>query len=198
MKPRSMASRFLERRARAVRGRPGRRRGSARVDSKNRQLVVLRAFGRLQSPGRRFSCPRRCTPCPGSRDRRGVRHQLQEPADRGAALVQLARGVEEARPVANVVAGGCCRGAAFECGSRRRRRSGVLGDVGLDGGRSRSVRAGQGGLEPGREGGLVRDFHGVSARRGPPLSNEAMTARVLVLASSTLGWSKGSMPRDHA
>jgi len=60
-------------------------------------------------------------------------HQLQEPADRGAALVQLSGRVQEARPVADG------RGAAgpvaeqrFGRGSGRRRGLGLV-DVGLDG-----------------------------------------------------------------
>ena len=168
-------------------------------------------------------------PCPGSAGRRVVGGQLEEPAGRRAALVELAGGVEEARAVAG--RRGPLRRVAQEPSRIRASaasRAGGRRDVGLQAGvavrleprrggvRKTSATVGAGAVlaapmtaipspaatigtplrrrPPAVGRGTSRPTGRSTAARSPPRPISSSVARVRSLASSTFGWSNGSIP----
>ena len=143
---------------------------------------------------------------------RVVRGQLEEPADRRAALVQLAGRVEEARAVAGgrrpagpVAQQRADPGEGLVALGRRgdERLEAQVGvrpaarEVALQLARRRRRRPRSAGAPHRRTGRGRRRSRSARAHRSPASSacpSDASTSRVSCLASSTLGWSNGSMP----
>src|ERR1035437_8686066 len=155
MKPSSMALCLLEGGGQgALEGGEAGVRVWSEVDTHDRQLVVLDRASvanglRVDQPAEGVCLTRDLEIF------RVLTHKLEEPADRGAAFVQLAGGVEESRPVAN-------RGGSVCLVSQQRpdcQQGGVAGrslvNVGLDRGVAVGDELAQVGLEGGGGGYLV-------------------------------------------